>query len=240
MRIGILQTDSVLDELRHRHGDYSDMFRALLSDPGAQVPGQPVPQFCAIDAVAAALPNVPGCDAYVITGSRHSVYDDLPWIGRLAAFVETALAQRRRVVGICFGHQLLAHWFGGAVSEAETGWRVGLHEARVVNREGWMSPPAASLRLLNSHRDQVTRLPDGARLILHSAQCPVSGFVMGNAVAVQGHPEFSPGYTAALMASRREILGEELYAAGMASLDEPADGRMAARWILNFIHGEGA
>jgi GMP synthase-like glutamine amidotransferase len=240
MRIGILQTDSVQAQLRSRHGDYPDMFRALLSHPDARVPGQPVAQFRAIDATSARLPEAADCDAYVITGSRYSVYDDLPWIAPLAEFVDTVLAQRRRVIGICFGHQLLAHHFGGAAGLAEVGWRLGLHSAEVVSHEPWMNPTASSLSLLHSHRDQVFRLPDGARVILHDAQCPISGFVMGNALALQGHPEFTPAYTAALMATRRQQLAEAVYEAALTSLTKPANDRLAARWMLNFIYGEGS
>lgn len=239
MRIGILQTDSVQAQLRPRHGDYPDMFRRLFGHPDAQLPERSVPEFCDIDAVGGSLPETFDCDAYVITGSRHSVYDDLPWITPLAHFVDAAMAKRRRVVGICFGHQLLAHCFGGAVGPAAAGWRVGLHSAQVVSFETWMNPTASSLSLLHSHRDQVTRLPDGARLILHNPQCPVSGFVMGDALGLQGHPEFTPAYTGALMGTRREELPKGLYAAALVSLTRPPNDWLAARWMLNFMYGEG-
>jgi GMP synthase-like glutamine amidotransferase len=235
LHIGILQTDSVKPELALRHGDYPDMFRSLLADPEVLPAGCPVPTFLDIDACQRDFPDARACDAYVITGSRHSVYDDLPWIAPLADFVADALGQQRRVVGICFGHQLIAHHFGGEARAADAGWCVGVQRARVVDQAGWMDPPADAFKLPVSHRDQVVRLPPGARVFAVGEQCPLAGFVLGDALAFQGHPEFSHGYAGELMDSRRQALGEVLLHAGKASLSQDSDARLVARWMLNFM-----
>ncbi len=235
MRIGILQADSVSPALVRRHGDYPDMFGDLLSDPAALPAGEPAPDFFTIDACHGAFPAVGDCDAYLITGSRHSVYDDLPWIPRLAEFVADALAGRRRVVGICFGHQLIAHFFGGETRAAADGWCVGVHRADVIRQEPWMDPPTQQFRLLVSHQDQVTALPPGARPFAVSEHCPSAGFELGDALTFQGHPEFTAGYVADLMATRRQAIGETKYREAMASLDCATDASLAARWILHFL-----
>jgi GMP synthase-like glutamine amidotransferase len=235
LRIGILQTDSVKPELALRHGDYPDMFRSLLADPEVSAAGWPVPAFLDIDARQQDFPDPRACDAYLVTGSRHSVYDDLPWIASLADFVADVLAQRRRVVGICFGHQLIAHHFGGETRAADGGWCVGMQPAQVVDRACWMDPPADAFKLLVSHRDQVVRLPPGARVFAVSRQCPLAGFVLGDALTFQGHPEFSCGYAGELMDTRRHELGEVLLRAGKATLSQDSDARLVARWMLNFM-----
>lgn len=240
MQIGILQADSVSAELARRHGDYPDMFRALLSAPAVRAAGGTRPGFLDIDACRSIFPDPGACDAYLITGSRHSVYDDLPWIPRLAEFVGEALARRRRVVGICFGHQLLAHYFGGETRAAAGGWCVGAHRAEVIERPPWMDPPAPGFRLLVSHRDQVARLPPGARTFAVSEECPIAGFVLDGVLTFQGHPEFSAGYAGDLMGGRRRMLGEEVYRAGMASLDQDMDAALVGRWMLGFMSGAGA
>lgn len=237
MRIGILQTDSVLERFVPAHGDYPDMFRSRLADPAARPPGLTEPEFLDIDVQAGSYPEPAVCDGYVITGSRHSVYDGLPWIETLAEYVRTLLDQQRRVVGICFGHQLIAHFFGGETGPAEVGWTVGVQPSRVVAEAEWMVPPARTLRLLASHKDQVLRLPPGARRIAAGERCPEAGFQFGDALTFQGHPEFTPAYAADLMDSRAEVLGTDLHAAGKASLCGDIDSVLVARWMLNFLAG---
>src|SRR5690606_26514473 len=70
------------------------------------------------------LPAPESRDAWLLTGSRHGVYDDLPWIAPLKDFIRVAAAKRRPMVGVCFGHQIIAEAMGGRVRKAEIGWRV--------------------------------------------------------------------------------------------------------------------
>lgn len=235
MLIGILQTDSVLEQFVLRHGDYPDMFRAALTDPDVRPTGTAPPRFLDIDVQRGDYPAPDGCDAYLITGSRHSVYDELPWIPPLVEFLREALALRRRVVGICFGHQLIAHFFGGETRPADGGWCVGVQPAEVIGAESWMIPPAARLALLASHKDQVVRLPAGARAFARSGRCRIAGFVMNDVLTFQGHPEFSKDYAGDLMDMRENVLGADTYREGKASLAAVTDERLAARWMLNFM-----
>ena len=233
MRIGILQTDRVRESFRARHGDYPQMFADTLS---VAADGAPL-EFETIDAMASAYPEPASCDAYLITGSRQSVFDDDPWIRGLAGFVDAVLDAGGKVVGICFGHQLIAHFFGGETGPA-SGWAVGVHESRIVSDAAWLEPGLDRFRLLSSHRDQVTRMPAGAELFATNDFCPIAGFTWGAGVLTfQGHPEFRKPYSMALMDLRREALGEATYRAGVASLDEDIHPEAVGRWILNFCRG---
>ena len=200
LTIAVLRTDEVMPQFVEAHGDYPDMFTGLLQRAARE---RPEPMALRIDSFDARREEYPPADAYagyVITGSRSSVYDDEPWIGSLAEYLEAVIAAGRKIVGICFGHQLMAHFFGGETRAAEQGWAVGVQEHRAVSQEPWMDPPGARLNLLSSHKDQVTRLPDAARLIATSDFCPIGGFVMGDHVmTLQGHPEFQRGYSRDLM-----------------------------------------
>jgi len=239
IHIAILRTDSVLDQFQASHGDYPAMFEAVLASPAALPPalGNRPPRFTAFATHEGELPADPRTfDAYVITGSRHSVYDELPWLPPLVAFLRAALAADRKVIGICFGHQLLAHHFGGETARAESGWCVGVHDTEVLATQPWMEPRASRFGLLSSHRDQVRRLPEGAQTFAASVRCPNAGFVVGSRVLTfQGHPEFTKAYSADLMRMRESVLGVEAFAAGMASLDTATDETLVARWILNFV-----
>lgn len=240
MRIGILRTDSVLEGLQPAHGDYPAMFAAALSDPAALPPalkGVP-PEFIEYAAWEGELPAPDACDAYLITGSRHSVYDPLPWLPPLVAFLREALARDRKIIGICFGHQLIAHFFGGETGPAAVGWCVGLQQNRVKAQLPWMSPAVETFALPASHRDQVQRLPEGALCFASTESCPNAGFVMGDQIlALQCHPEFTRAYANDLLSIREPVLGSDRVAAARTSLEAASDAPLIARWILNFVAG---
>ena len=238
LHIGILRTDSVLDEFQPAHGDYPGMFQRLLGEHGlvAEGPDALTLEFSTYDAQQGEFPPPRTCDAYLITGSRHSVYDELPWIAELVAFLREALVEGRKVIGICFGHQLIAHFFGGETRPADVGWCVGVHRADVISEEPWMSPTRRSFGLLSSHRDQVVRLPAGARPFARSGACPNAGFVLGDQILTfQGHPEFTRDYALDLLTMRQELLGADVFEQGVASLRDETDPQLVARWILNFL-----
>ena len=236
MRIGILCTDSVREELRPKWGDYPQMFADLFGRGG-----EPGPGVSAYDAQLMSFPEPEACDAYVITGSRRSVYDDEPWIDPLVEFVKAALAAERRIVGICFGHQLMAHFFGGGVVAAEAGWEVGVCGAEILSREAWMQPSARHVDLVAVHQDQVAELPRNARLFLGSESCPNAGFVVGERVLTfQCHPEFTRPYAEALIHLRREVFEDEAFERAIASLVQETDEHLVAKWILNFLEGGGS
>ncbi len=234
--IAILRTDEVLPQFVCRHGDYPDMFTALL-EKAARAHEPPVRlRLSVYDVRHSEFPAPDAHDAHLITGSRLSVYDDAPWIRALAAYLEDVLRAGRKVIGICFGHQLMAHFFGGRTEPARAGWAVGVQENRIVSSEPWMEAGNGRLNLLSSHKDQVTRLPDGAKLIVSSDFCPVGGFVMGDQVlTLQGHPEFEKDYSRDLMVMRREMLGEETFQAGVASLGRETDEERVGHWIISFV-----
>jgi GMP synthase-like glutamine amidotransferase len=237
MRIGILKTDSVRDEFQSEFGDYPAMFRAVLM---AGADGEVV-EFRDYDVQRGEYPaTIDECDAYLITGSRESVYDDQPWIHRLGQFVRELDAARHKLVGICFGHQLIAHVLGGETRAADVGWAVGVQETQVLTPAEWMLPYRERFGLLSSHKDQVVRLPERAKRFAATSQCPNSGFTIDEHILTfQGHPEFSKGYSLALMDLRRTLLGEPLYSSGVESLGKAVHQSMVGRWIINFI-GAGA
>lgn len=231
LHIGILRTDSVLPRFQEEFGDYPAMFRQVLS----RVAGESV-TFHVYDVEHGEYPeHLDECDGYIITGSKKSVYDDEPWIHGLKDFVVRLHENQAKTVGICFGHQMIAHALGGKAEAASSGWCVGVHESRLVSRAGFLSPAIEKFNLLSSHKDQVTLLPPGAELLATADSCPNASFRMGDhMLTFQGHPEFCKGYSKALMDFRVDILGEK-YAVGIASLERDTDEATVARWILNFI-----
>ena len=239
LKIGILQADSVLPQFQPAHGNYPGMIRDVLGRAAARLDLEV--SFETWDVEHGEYPGTPtDCDGYVITGSRKSVYDDEPWIHRLIDYVRElhrSYADRVKLVGICFGHQLVAEALGGKTLPAESGWGVGVQQATVLRR-AWFMDDADGYNLVVSHKDQVARLPEQAELLASSDYCPNSMFMIGDHIlTLQGHPEFTADYSADLMEMRREILGESTYRAGVSSLAKPVMRDDVARWIIRFLEG---
>lgn len=231
MKLGILKTDTVREEWAPRFGEYPDMFVRLLS---AQDPSL---EFAVFDVMEEEYPrDIDAVDAYLITGSQFSVYEDLPWIQRLLSFIRALNERQKKLVGICFGHQAIAQALGGRTEKARAGWGVGLHRHRFLQRPAWFDEGDAEFPVLVSHRDQVVDIANGAQVLAGSDFCPNAVCqVDKHILSFQGHPEFTNDYSRALMTYRREIIGEKTYRKGIASLGElPATRRMAG-WILAFL-----
>ncbi|MBV1877825.1 MAG: hypothetical protein KUG79_09310 [Pseudomonadales bacterium] len=234
LKLGILQTDSVPVALKASFGDYPDMFQAMLSGAATDTVTTGV-----FNVVLGEFPdNIADYDGYLITGSRRSVYEHESWIEQLQEFVVALDKRKISLVGVCFGHQIIAQALGGDCRRAPVGWGVGVKEARILVNKSYMLPSLSSISILVFHQDQVMRLPDRAELIGSNDFCENSMFqIDSHILAIQGHPEFSKGYIEALLRSRREIIGEQVFVSGMASLERPTDKTAISQWIIRFLAG---
>ena len=223
MTIAILETGAPPGDLAARFGTYPDMFSVMLGT--GQLPSY--------DVASGPLPDHDAHDGYVITGSPAGVYDALPWIGPLEDWLRAAPA-RTRLVGICFGHQVMAQAFGGAVEKSNKGWGVGLMEYAVVGREPWMDM-ALSVAIPASHQDQVVAPPPATAVTITSDFAPYAGLAWRNraAISFQCHPEFGPAYAKALVEERRARLPDPDGA--IASLNGHNDNARVAGWIGTFL-----
>ncbi len=232
MRLGILRTDAVRPELEPVFGQYPEMFGALLQT------ADPDLEYAVYDVEIGEYPvDIDEVDAYLITGSKSSVYEDQPWIIELIAFICELDARRKKLLGICFGHQLVAQALGGKTEKSAKGWGVGLHTHRFTTTPSWHDHGDVNLNILVSHQDQVVVVPPRARVLAGSEFCENAVCQVGNHILTfQGHPEFVPEYSYELLTIRRERIGEVAYAAGMASLGGVQEGQRVARWMLNFLN----
>ncbi|HWA62806.1 MAG TPA: type 1 glutamine amidotransferase [Caulobacteraceae bacterium] len=233
MKIGLLAAGAPPDALVPRYGDYPSMFRRLLAGRGYA--------FQDYDVRAGVFPAAPeDCEAYLVTGSACGVYDPEPWIADLIAFLRQAKG-RARLVGVCFGHQVMAEAFGGRVIKSPKGWGVGLHRHSLSDdRPGWAGAGPAGYALAASHQDQVVEAPPGARVAGGSGFCPMGLIAYGDqpAMSIQLHPEFEPAYAKALIEGRRgERIAADVADAAVRSLDAPDDHVRAAGWFDAFLQG---
>lgn len=227
MRIAILETGRPPTELVERFGSYPQMFEGLLSGPNRT--------FQTHDVTAGDYPAQQAFDALLITGSPAGAYDPLPWIGPLKDFLRASRA--RPMVGICFGHQIMAEAFGGRVEKSDRGWGIGLQRYAVLEREPWMDA-AGEFAIPASHQDQVVVQPPGTRVVAASAFTSFAALAYADqpSISFQGHPEFAPAYAKTLLLNRRGTRFSEAVAdAAIASLEAPNDRARVGGWIVRFL-----
>ena len=227
MKIGILETGAPPGDLVQRFGRYDAMFKGLLSERH---------EMQTFKVHKGELPGPDArCGAYLVTGSPAGVYDDLPWIGPLKDFLR-AVKGEAKLVGVCFGHQIMAEAFGGKVIKSPNGWGVGLHRYAITAHEPWMER-VSDIDIPASHQDQVVEPPPNARVIATSAFTPIAALAYDDqpAISFQPHPEFEPAYAKALLVERRGTVDPTLAEAAIASLEAPNDCARVGRWIDNFL-----
>ena len=243
MHLCILENDDLDPTLAQRYTRVAAMFERLFAQAGYQ--GR-------IDTFSARHGQYPASfaayDAVLLTGSRADAFSDEPWVVALREQVARLLQDQHKLLGVCFGHQLIAHCLGAPVQRAPRGWRVGRQAYDWLGApehlglglrqaaQGAEAAQVAQFALLASHQDQVLALPQGATLLATQADCPVAAYALGDQVfCIQPHPEFTPEVSAFLLDKRRALMGEPLYAQSMGSLAEPHDGLALARFMIRFV-----
>jgi GMP synthase-like glutamine amidotransferase len=223
MKLAILETGRPPGDLAGRFGDYPAMFAHLLG------PEFEIENF---DVQAGQLPNPAARDAVLITGSPAGMYDPLPWIEPLQAFVRAA--KDSRMVGVCFGHQVMAEALGGHVEKSDKGWGAGLQHYAIDVHERWMDD-AAEVAVPASHQDQIVIQPPNTEIVAASAFTPYAALAWTDrpAISFQFHPEFAPAFAKALIQQRFDVVPNPDEA--IASLDAPNDNERVGGWIRRFL-----
>ena len=232
LRIGILECDHVAPELRDKHGDYHEMFADLVQTQDQFI------EFSIYDLIADQLPvDLFACDAYIITGSKFGVYDDLPWINKAKQVVKCLYDLEIPTIGICFGHQLIAQSLGGRVLKAEDKGRgLGVQTWEIKSSPKWMGELLSDSLSLNAcHQDQVIEMPAGSELLVSSEFCPIAGFQMGSMLGIQGHPEFDQDFTEYLFDKYQDSLDDEGRNTASDSFKQNPNSDIVGAWMVNFV-----
>lgn len=232
MKICILENDTLAPEIQPQYGSYGAMFVQLFRSVGAADW-----TFDIFHTPSGAYPtSFTSYDAVLLTGSQADAFSTEDWILTLRAQVTQLLAQKKKMLGVCFGHQMIALCLGAHVARAPQGWGVGCMAYDWKPGELPLPPENDHMALLVSHQDQVLDLPPRARLLASNAHCPIAAYTVGKDVfCVQGHPEFVPEYSAFLLGKRRMALGEDRYIRAIQSLTQAHDGPFVARMMLAFV-----
>ncbi|MHA1129014.1 MAG: type 1 glutamine amidotransferase, partial [Alphaproteobacteria bacterium] len=172
MKIGILETGVIHEDLAKVHGAYPTMFERMLNSVNPDI------EFFSVLSCEGDVPESPaGADGWIITGSKHGVYDDLPWIAPLIKFLQDCISEQVPVAGICFGHQILAEAMGGKVEKSNKGWGIGVQSYDLGARPSWMANGRTSFAGHAVHQDQIVDLPPDANVIASSNFCNYAAII---------------------------------------------------------------
>lgn len=236
MKIGVLIAGHIAQALQPKYDRYDRSFAEMLHpvDPSLEVVGW--------DVVSGEMPAAPtDADGWIITGSKHGVYEDHPWIDPLKSFIRDCAAARSPMIGVCFGHQIMAEALGGKAEKSDKGWGLGPTDYPTQNLPGWMSGAPAELTVTAIHQDQVVTRPPEATLIASTDFCENAALLYGDpdkpyAISIQPHPEFSDEYSHDLLALRRgNAFPADLTDAALARVGQPMSNEWAAKWFVDFL-----
>ncbi|WP_204113959.1 type 1 glutamine amidotransferase [Shimia biformata] len=224
MKIGFLIAGHLPDELQADFGNYDRLYAELLQGQGFEFD----PYFVVDNDFPE---DVHDCDGWLISGSRHGAYEDHDWIPPLEDFIRQAVTEKVPLVGVCFGHQIIAQALGGKVEKFDGGWSVGPTEYDF----------AGTPLVLNAwHQDQVTEVPPGATVIASTDFCKNAALVYGDrAFSVQPHPEFGNDFVQGLIDARgRGVVPDPVLDGAVSALDKSPANQTIADQIADFFRME--
>ncbi|WBU64516.1 type 1 glutamine amidotransferase [Paracoccus aerodenitrificans] len=221
MQIGILQCGQAPEALKEQAGDYPDMFMRLLAGQGFDFRVYLVEEMQFPESVRDA-------EGWLLTGSRHGAYEPHLWIPPLEKFIRDAYDASVPMVGICFGHQIIAQALGGKVEKFSGGWSVGAQQydfdGETVTLNAW-------------HQDQVTIRPDSAVIAGSSGFCDNAALIYpGHAYTVQAHPEFNDAFVRGLIETRAKgVVPDDLLDQAISRMGGHRDSTRIADQIAAFF-----
>ncbi|KAF3767164.1 class I glutamine amidotransferase-like protein [Cryphonectria parasitica EP155] len=252
LRLAILEADTPLPNTKakfHGYGGvFTDLFRRAVAPDPLETHLRITTHHIVADGpggdadAAAAYPDLADLDAILVSGSKHSAYLDEPWINRLIDFTRKALATngRVKVVGVCFGHQIVSRALGTRVAVNEKGWEVSVTNLK-LSEKGRELFGSDTLKIHQMHRDIVFGTPEGAEDLAATDVCSQQGYLLpGKAITVQGHPEFTETIVSEILGLRHDtkIFSDDMYQSGMDRVGNEHDGERIARVFLKFMRGQ--
>ncbi|KAL9091179.1 MAG: hypothetical protein Q9159_001596 [Coniocarpon cinnabarinum] len=240
LRIAILECDTPLPDVKKKYGGYGPIFKTLL-EKGADALQRPDIssktglETTYFDVVTKQeYPNVDDIDAVLLTGSKHNSFDNDEWILKLVTFTEQLLKQNRvRVIGVCYGHQIVGRALQAPVGRSDKGWETSVALVKLTEKGQDLFGKDIMM-----HQDVVYQYPPHVEHLGHSPRCDVQGMYKKNSlITVQGHPEFNEEIMRELLEARHSqgIFGDDVYKDGMKRVANHHDGVVVASAFLKFL-----
>ncbi|KAL9125137.1 MAG: hypothetical protein Q9217_005613 [Psora testacea] len=264
LRIAILEADTPLPSTRAKYGSYGGVFTSLLhkgadllSIPrdGLEITGWDVVNVKQGREVVQeeeccggmynwksrrGYPELGGVDGVLITGSRFNAFDDDAWIIRLVEFTKTIIAHPRvRIIGVCFGHQIVGRALGAKVARNDrAGWEASVCQVQQTEKGRELFGGKNVLNIFQMHKDIVYHYPSGLEELGSSDRCQVQGmYIPKRLITVQGHPEFTEEIVRELLVARHEqgIFDDDVFDDAIGRVADEQDGVLVAAAFLRFL-----
>jgi GMP synthase (glutamine-hydrolysing) len=233
--IAILVTGEPIEAARRRRGGFGNLIRSTVGNCW----GGP---WLDVDLPAGeSLPDPHHVAAVIVTGSPASVVDRAPWTVEGEAYLASVVRVETPVLGICYGHQMLAMALGGAVMKNPNGREIGTVPFEVCQKDAIFAPTGLGTRRANyTHVDSVVELPPGAQRLARTALDPNSAIRFARAAwGVQFHPEVDAAVMRDYVVGRRElIVAEGLDAKAIVdTIDDAPEGAAVLRRFAELVSG---
>ncbi len=236
MKVSILETGKLPKNLENRFGDYPKMFSDLLDELNIS---HKIKNF---DLINYDFPkNLDKTDLWLITGSSFGVYEKIVWISELKKLIQKIYKLKIPLVGICFGHQIIAEALGGKVEKSHKGWGVGVHKYERKLNPKWSEIVGDFFSGYVSHQDQVIMKPENAYRVYGSDFCPNSILCYDDiekpiAVSIQSHPEFKKDCLEMIIQRRiGQTIPTNIGKSGLESLNEKIDNQKIFKPLLKAL-----
>ncbi|RWA03277.1 hypothetical protein EKO27_g11828 [Xylaria grammica] len=245
IRLAILEADTPVPGIRAKYQSYGGVFTHMFKRACASF-SHPVPlesqlTLSSHDIVndPTAYPDPETIDAILITGAKYNAFDSDEWIVRLTQFTKRCLEGGRiRVIGVCFGHQIIARALGAELGRNTRGWEVSVVEHELTD-EGKEFFGLEKMSIHQMHRDAVLSFPPGAIQLARTNICDNQAmYIPGRMISVQGHPEFTEEMVREILDMRKYggIVSDDIYQDGINRVADKQDGVTVAQAFLRFLH----
>ncbi|PKY38030.1 putative glutamine amidotransferase-like protein C13C5.04 [Rhizophagus irregularis] len=245
-RTALLIADTPHPKIVEKYGDYYTQFTKFLQKGVVSSKKQIALDIKPYDVTKKEYPSeqeLLDTEGIVITGSAASAHEDIPWINSLVEFVSSVIEKRPevRMVGICFGHQIIARARGGQVIKNPLGWEVAVTEVSLTDiGKEILKTNRKSVRLQEMHKDIVSSIPPEFSNIGFTEICPIQGMIKDDHVLTfQAHPEFDSGVVKEIVNLRRDkrIFSSELAQKYLTAADYDVDDAWVGQKCVEFLTG---
>lgn len=242
LRLAILEADTPMPAIQAKIGLYRSVFTSLFAAACAPLPLESVLDISGHDVVndLESYPNPATVDAVLITGSKHNAFESDPWIEKLVAYTKQILEGGGKVIGVCFGHQIIGRAMGAQVGRSDKGWELSVVEMELTE-EGKRIFGGETLKIHQMHRDVVMEHPAGTIPLAKTEACATQGMYIPNKmIAVQGHPEFNEFIMDTILRTRHDggIIPDGPFEDAVSRAANDHHGVAIARAFVRFIRGE--